>query len=331
MQNNDISPLKQGVDEKERKAVFFRNFGWLTAGKAGYLLLSFLVTLTVVRYLGPYDFGTINYVDAYVKFAYVIGTFGLDAIIVKEVATGKKDSNIVVWTASLIRLLLGTLLGIGVTLFLYLTDGNNPLILTISVLESVYLVFVAFHGFFDYFQAKMHSKWNALAEMTAYIGTSLFRIVLLICKADVKWFAFANSLDMIIIVIFLGVIYFRENGFHPAFDRAEAKKLMSQSWYYMIAALLAVVFTQIDRIMIEKLLGRNDVGEYSVTTNFASIWGLAASILTQIAIPVIHRSFSGEKKNYFASVGNRCGHISADFRHIRDIPDHISFFREGRK
>ena len=109
-----------------RHGHFLKNFGWLTLGKAGYLLLSFIVTLTVVKYLGPYDFGTINYVDAYVKFAYVIATFGLDAIIVREVATGKHDSNSVVWTATFVRLILGVVLGIGVIGLLFLTDGQDP-------------------------------------------------------------------------------------------------------------------------------------------------------------------------------------------------------------
>ena len=296
----DIQMEKERQESAEiRHGHFLKNFGWLTLGKAGYLLLSFIVTLTVVKYLGPYDFGTINYVDAYVKFAYVIATFGLDAIIVREVATGKHDSNSVVWTATFVRLILGVVLGIGVIGLLFLTDGQDPVIIKIAVLESIFLVFVAFHSFFDYFQAILQSKWNALAEVVAYLGTSLFRVILLINKADVIWFAFANSMDMIIMVIILAVAYFKKKGFHPVFDKAKAKSMISQSWYYMIAGMLAIAFTQIDRIMIEKFLDRNKLGEYSVTTNFISIWYLAASVLSQITIPIIHKTFSsGDRQLY---------------------------------
>ncbi len=285
-------------DNNSYRNRFFKNIGWLAIGKGGYLLLSFLVTLTVVRYLGPYDFGTINYVDAYVKFAHVIATFGLDAIIIKEVAGGRKNNNTVVWTATLIRLVFGTILGIGVTLLIFITEGKDPFMTKIAVLESLYLVFVAFHSLFDYFQASLQSKWNAIAEMVAYLGTSLFRVVLLIIKADVLWFAFALSLDMLIMAVILGRAYLKQHGFHPVFSRNEAHSLMSQSWYYMVAGLLTVAFTQIDRIMIEKMLGRSDLGEYSVTTNFATLWVLVSAVMVQAATPVIYKAFTGDRKIY---------------------------------
>ena len=296
--NNDIQENLQLDNTENNHNKFLKNVWWLAVGKAGYILLSFLVTLTVVRYLGPYDFGTINYVDAYVKFAVIIATFGLDVIVVKEVAAGKKDGNKVLWTALIIRLVLGTVLGIGITCLMYITDGDDPDIIKIAVLESILLVFTAFHSFFEFFQARLLSKWNAIAEMSAYLGTSIFRVILLVLKADVVWFAFATSLDMIILVFILGTVYVKKNGFHPTFNRAEAKSLMSQSWYYMIAGLLTVAFTQIDRIMIEKIMGRTDLGEYSVTINFMSLWIQAASVLTQAAIPVIHKAFLNSKEMY---------------------------------
>lgn len=45
---------------------FISNIGWLMGGKIVNMILQFVVSLATARYLGPSNFGTINYVAAFV-------------------------------------------------------------------------------------------------------------------------------------------------------------------------------------------------------------------------------------------------------------------------
>ena len=63
---------------------FISNIGWLMGGKIANMLLQFLVSLATARYLGPSNFGTINYVAAFVSFFSSIASLGLAVVVIKE-------------------------------------------------------------------------------------------------------------------------------------------------------------------------------------------------------------------------------------------------------
>ena len=42
-----------------------KNIGWLMGGRIMHMLLSFLIGLLTARYLGPSNYGLINYATAY--------------------------------------------------------------------------------------------------------------------------------------------------------------------------------------------------------------------------------------------------------------------------
>ena len=45
-----------------------KNASWLICGKLAQMVLSFFVSILTARYLGPSNYGTISYVNAYVAF-----------------------------------------------------------------------------------------------------------------------------------------------------------------------------------------------------------------------------------------------------------------------
>lgn len=75
--------------EKNKKRVI-ANMSWLMGGKIVNMILSFFVSLATARYLGPSNFGSINYVAAYVSFFSSIASLGLSVIVIKEVSSGRR-------------------------------------------------------------------------------------------------------------------------------------------------------------------------------------------------------------------------------------------------
>ena len=264
--------------------------GWLLGGKIVNMILSFFVSLATARYLGPDNFGSINYVAAYVSFFSSITSLGLSVIVIKEISMGKEDDNEVIWTGILMRFLTAVFSTIAVIALVSITDKSDPLMVKIAILESIAILASAFDTFMYWFQGKLLGKYTSIASVVAYIGMSLYRIYLLANNADILWFAFATSVDTLLLSLILMLCYVRENGFHPKVSVRLGKSLMKQSYHYMISGLIAILYSKIDQIMLKQMLDTYSVGLYTVALTIAGLWGMIPSAFIQSVSPILYKN-----------------------------------------
>lgn len=84
---------------------YFLNTGWLFIGNISRMLASLLVGIWVARYLGPKEFGVLNYASSFVALFSVLTTLGLDGIVVRELVKDSSKSNTILGTAFGLKLL----------------------------------------------------------------------------------------------------------------------------------------------------------------------------------------------------------------------------------
>ena len=280
------------------KKKFFSNIGWLMGGKIVNMLLQFFVSLATARYLGPSNFGTINYVAAFVSFFSSIASLGLAVIVIKEIATDKYDNNEVIWTSIWLRFGTAVLSTISIIALMFITNRNDSMIVQIAFLESLSILFSSFDTINYYFQARLLSKWSSIAGVLAYVGMSLYRIYLLATNADIVWFAFATSTDMIFLTVFLMIFYIRIEGFHPKFNWQLGKRLLKQSYHYLIAGLITILYAQVDRIMLGNMLDKASVGYYSATLTISTLWSMIPTALIQSISPILYDAAEKDRTFY---------------------------------
>ena len=283
---------------KGGKKKFFSNIGWLMGGKIVNMLLQFFVSLATARYLGPSNFGTINYVAAFVSFFSSISSLGLAVIIIKEIAIDKCDNNEVIWTSIWMRFGTAVLSTISIIALMFITNRDDSMIVQIAFLESLSILFSAFDTINYYFQARLLSKWSSIAEVLAYVGMSLYRIYLLATNADIVWFAFATSTDMIFLTVFLMIFYIRIEGFRPKFNWQLGKRLLKQSYHYLIAGLITILYAQVDRIMLGNMLDKASVGYYSATLTISTLWSMIPTALIQSISPILYDAAEKDRAFY---------------------------------
>lgn len=283
---------------KGGKKKFFSNIGWLMGGKIVNMLMQFFVSLATARYLGPSNFGTINYVAAFVSFFSSISSLGLAVIIIKEIAIDKCDNNEVIWTSIWMRFGTAVLSTISIIALMFITNRNDSMIVQIAFLESLSILFSAFDTINYYFQARLLSKWSSIAEVLAYVGMSLYRIYLLATNADIVWFAFATSTDMIFLTVFLMIFYIRIEGFRPKFNWQLGKRLLKQSYHYLIAGLITILYAQVDRIMLGNMLDKASVGYYSATLTISTLWSMIPTALIQSISPILYDAAEKDRTFY---------------------------------
>ena len=275
--------------EKNKKRVI-ANMSWLMGGKIVNMILSFFVSLATARYLGPSNFGSINYVAAYVSFFSSIASLGLSVIVIKEVSSGEEDDNKVIWTGILMRFLTAVASTIAVVAFFAIAKRNDPLLVPIAALESIAILASAFDTFMYWFQGKLLGKYVSIAGVIAYLAMSLYRLYLLANGADILWFAFATSVDTLVLAHVLFIFYVKENGFRPVISLPLGRKLLKQSYHYLISGLIAILYSKIDQIMLGDMLDKASVGLYSAALTIASLWGMIPSAFIQSVSPILYKN-----------------------------------------
>lgn len=275
--------------EKNKKRVI-ANMSWLMGGKIVNMILSFFVSLATARYLGPSNFGSINYVAAYVSFFSSIASLGLSVIVIKEVSSGEEDDNKVIWTGILMRFLTAVASTIAVVAFFAIAKRNDPLLVPIAALESIAILASTFDTFMYWFQGKLLGKYVSIAGVIAYLAMSLYRLYLLANGADILWFAFATSVDTLVLALVLFIFYVKENGFRPVISLPLGKKLLKQSYHYLISGLIAILYSKIDQIMLGDMLDKASVGLYSAALTIAGLWGMIPSAFIQSVSPILYKN-----------------------------------------
>ena len=57
-----------------------KNAGWLIFGRIGQMVISLVVGVLSARYLGPSNYGLINYAAAYTSFFMALCTLGINSV-----------------------------------------------------------------------------------------------------------------------------------------------------------------------------------------------------------------------------------------------------------
>ena len=220
--------LKQ-IFSKFRKSNEAINASWLIAGKVFQMVLSFLVSILTARYLGPSNYGIINYATTYVAFFTSLCTLGINSVIIKEFVNNPDEQGVTIGTSLVLRAISSALSSLMILIIVSVIDKGEQTTVWVALLCSFALVFQVFDTINYWFQSRYESKITAISTLVAYVVTSIYKILLYVLGKGVIWFAFATSIDYICLAIFLCLAYKRHDGPKLKLSIKKAKELLSQS------------------------------------------------------------------------------------------------------
>ena len=87
------------------------NAMWIIAGKVIQAVLALIVNMLTARYLGPSNFGLINYAASIVTFAVPIMTLGFNSVLVQQVTNYPEEEGKIFGT-SITLSIISSLVGI---------------------------------------------------------------------------------------------------------------------------------------------------------------------------------------------------------------------------
>lgn len=297
-----------------------KNAAWIIAGRVIQMILSLFIGILTARYLGPGNYGLINYGNAYVGFFTAISNLGLNSIIVKEFVDHPNEQGETIGSVLFMRLISSVFSAVAIISIVSIIDNNEPITIAVVALCSLGLVFQIFETFNYWFQNQYKSKITSIATLIAYLITSIYRIILLIFGKDVQWFAFAASIDYIVLAVILFIAYKKNHGEKLRVSIRKSKALLKISYNYILSSMMVAIYGQTDKLMLKQMLDEDAVGYYSTATALCTMWTFVLNAIIDSMFPTILRlaqkdknAFEGKNRQLYAIVFYICCFVSVCF------------------
>lgn len=298
------------IDKSSFKKVFWnilslsstkyaKNTFWLLAERIVRIGINFFVTIYLVKYLGPDNFGLLSYAISFVTILASFATLGMDSIIVRDLVAGEDKSNVILGTSFYLRLVSSIISIILIFIVVVLSHEEIATSLLILVISTT-TIFQSFNVIDFYFQAKVQSKFTVYAQFTSLVISSALKIYLIIIKASLISFAYAMALESFLFAIGLLVMYKSQNdGKHKwSFNFTLSKKLLKDTFPLLLAGVVVSIYMRIDQIMIKKMLDNSQAGYYSAAVRLCELWYFIPMAIGNSVFPAIVNAKKTSEKIY---------------------------------
>lgn len=271
-----------------------KNASWIIGVQIVRAIISIIISMLTARFLGPSNYGLINYAASIVAFVSPIMYLGFSGTLVQEIVNNPEREGKTIGTAITLSFLSSLVCIIGVIAFVFFVNVGEKETLIVCALYSLLLIFQSIDLIQYWFQAKLLSKNSSLATFAAYLIVAGYKIFLLLSGKNVYWFAVSNAFDYLLIAVFLLLIYKKKGGQELRFSWMIAKSMFSRSKYYIFSDLMVTVFAQTDRIMLKLMIDDAATGYYSAAVTCAGMTGFVFSAIIDSIRPM---AFENKKNN----------------------------------
>lgn len=281
----------------KRKTV--KNAGYLILGRVIQMVFGLVIGLLTARYLGPSNYGLINYAGAYTAFFAAVCTLGINNVLVKEFIDHPGEEGKVIGTTLGLRAVSSVLSSIIIIAITSILDANEPTTKLVVSLASIGMVFNIAETFNYWFQSRLESKITAGATLCAYLISSAYKVFLLITGKSVAYFVLVSSLDYLCLGIILFAQYRRHAGGKLQFSWSYGKTLLQRSCHFILASLMVSIYGQTDKLMLKQMINDAEIGYYSTAVALCSMWCFVLSAVIDSAYPSIMEAAKNENESLF--------------------------------
>jgi O-antigen/teichoic acid export membrane protein len=260
---------------------------WSAGARLAGQLLTWAVTLVVIRLLSPDDYGLMGMTIVFVAFLGIFSDLGLGLSVVQERELDEQ----------LLRRIYGMVLVSHVMVFALLFTAA-PLIATFfRDRELIPLVQVMSTQFaltavcwIPGAMLRREMRFRALATIDfVSLATSALVTLLLALDGGGVWAlalgSLAKSFARIVLINLVSRVRFR-----PSFNFRGLSKALAFGGYSTLLGVLWQLFSQVDRLIVGKIAGKEALGVYTVAMELATLpLSKALSVVQPVAFPAFAR------------------------------------------
>lgn len=261
-------------------------------------LISLVFYGVLARYLGVLDFGIFSYVYAFMTVAQTAGAFGLDMLMIREIAADKTKAMEITRNTIILKFIFASAALLFSLLFIYFT-GMAPLTKKILFLFSPYILLSNINLTFWYIgDGYQRMEYRGIFTVAYYICRTIGGWLVLKYTAGItELFVFLLATEFIFLLIsavfvrrHFGIIIFR-------FERSVLMRFVRIAFPFAVNSIILIFLLRLDILLLNALQGETAVGFYSPAQKLLSIILLFSSAFCSSAYPAMSQSskITGDK------------------------------------
>jgi O-antigen/teichoic acid export membrane protein len=242
------------------------NTAWMLAERLLRMSTSLLAGIYLARRIGPHQYGLLSYALSFMTIFAPIANLGMDPLIVKGLVKDPEHRNQILGTSFGLRA-IGFCVMFGLLAWTAFVVPSDPQAKWLILLVGLNGMQIPFQVIECHFQSLVQVRTSVLAQMTqCLVGASL-----------TFWGAshslpltFFGGLEAFLgfVLLFGWVIGYRATGNQITcweFDWKYGKQLVRATIPLGLTGLLYMLYTRMDHMVIERVLGATELGWYSVS------------------------------------------------------------------
>lgn len=286
------------LDGRDALISIINNSGWLLLDKLLRTFFALFVGAYVARYLGPIQFGELAYYVAFIGIFQSIANLGLDAIVVREIVSNRNKAGTILASTMKLRLIAGVgCLISAIISYGFFNNWDRYGLLVIGIIGAS-LIFQVTDTIDLWLQSEGQNQKSVITKSIAYTFSNGLKIVLVLVGAPFFAFVTIICIEALINSLAMYVAFTR----HPCrssweSDEALPRKLLLESWPYIISGVSIAIYMRIDQVMIKNMLDIEALGIYAAAIPFSSAWNIIPVALSLSAAPFIaKKAIIGDKQ-----------------------------------
>ena len=288
-------------DKEKASLSVARNTFYLISAQVIGKSLTFLFYIVIARYLGATELGKYSFILGLVGMFIILTNFGLDNMLVRDIALKKEKAMTYISNALAIKTLFAFCSIIALTVVMPLT------LKTSDVTFGVYIYCSAI--FSEGLATGIESVFNAF-EKLKYVA--FIDIIVNLLKLTIAAVIKLNQLDLIHLIISVAVlsiiralismIILRKHFFKLKlnFDTSLIKHLLKGAYPFALMGILSAIYFRIDSIMLSLMKNDAAVGWYAASFNILAVLMFISYGFNRAVFPVLSRSYEDSKQAFLA-------------------------------
>lgn len=261
---------------------------WMLFARAGTLLISFVISIYVVRYLGPHNYGLLSYAVSFVSIFAFLASLGIDQILYRELVNHPEKERELLGSTLLLKLLGGFAASVltVVAAFFFRPDDSNLLLIWII---SLAFLFQPWQIIAYAYQARVLSKYPSLIVLAVSVVLAGCKLLVIQLDKGILYFGMILLLEAILYAAFYILGYLRHFG-NPLKWRVSqslTRSVFKDSLPLLFSSVTILIYSRIDQVMIGHYLEISAVGIYDAAVRLSDVWYILPNILIATLFPAI--------------------------------------------
>ncbi len=281
------------------------NSGFIFLGNLVSGILTFLVSILLVRTIGPQKFGNYSVVYAYLSLFQVLTGFGIDTVLIRDVSVRPERRNLLVSQAFLLRMTC-SVGAIVVSWIVLRVMGYGGEIRFWVHIASLGLLFNARSVFASQFQVDQRVAAYAVPEMLLGALFNLLLAAAIYGGFSITFLIALQTLQSLVVCLFFAFLARSRLGIRMSLgiDPATMIYLIRQASPLFLTGLLNSLMFRLDQLLIYRMLDSSSLGIYAAVTKFTENLNLIPGVFITVVFPIMCSAFA-TSRDYFRNIYQR--------------------------